>query len=68
MDVSIVRSRCWRAGSLVNLMRRTFVFTVMLVLIGDLFMPLSFASDDNALDGDARSIAGANTNAVDFGK
>jgi hypothetical protein len=69
MDVSIVRSRCWRAGSLVNLMRRTFVFTVMLtVLISDLFMPLSFVSDDNALDGDARSIAGANTNAVDFGK
>jgi hypothetical protein len=55
--------------SLINLMRRTFVFTVMLtVLISDLFMPLSFASDDNALDGDARSIAGANTNAVDFGK
>ena len=44
------------------------MFTVMLtVLISDLFMPLSFASDDHALDGNARSIARANT-VVDFGK
>ena len=51
-------------------MERIFLFTIILtaLLLSDSFAPLSFAFDDDALDGNARSIAGASTNPADFAK
>lgn len=49
-------------------MKRAFLVTIILVaVLSESFAPLSFAFDDDALDGNARSIVGADTNPADFG-